>query len=55
MIKNVKSDPFSIYGSLRVKVEYCFECEKWHAINEFCSTKDNELEDNNDTLEEVIE
>jgi len=51
----IRSDPFVVYGSLKVKVEYCFDCQKWHPINETCSTEENEIEDDDDTLEETLE
>ena len=56
MIKKVTA-PFEVHGTLKVKVEYCFDCEKWHAINETCSTEKNETwkEDDDDTLEEKLE
>jgi len=52
MIKKVTA-PFEVHGTLKVKVEYCFDCQKWHAINETCSTEENEIED--DDTSEVIE
>ena len=48
MIKKVTA-PFEVHGTLKVKVEYCFGCEKWHAINETCSPyKENEIETEED-------
>jgi len=44
--------PFEVHGPLKVKVCYCFDCEKWHAINELCSTEENEIDDD---TSEVIE
>jgi len=45
MIKKTTTLPFEVHGTLKVKVHYCFDCEKWHAINEVCSTEENEIEE----------
>jgi len=34
--------PFEVYGPLKVKVHYCFDCAKWHAINETCPKEKSE-------------